>query len=466
MKLYRFFLLSTLWVSLAGCGNGDGKTSTYNGGTQTGGSTSSSGGSTASGGVAAMGGNSTGGTTSSGGTTLAGGSTATGGTKASGGVMDSGGITMTSGIAASGGTVSSGGAASSGGANDGGSTATGGKPSTGGVTSSGGAQSGGTTRIAGCPEVKLEGFASLPYDGVSTTTGGGNATPDAPSTTAELAKLAGDATPRVIHIKNSMTIGLLKVTSNKTLIGIGPNVVLTGGISIMGTREPRVYVSNIIVRNLTVKGEGWHGDPPVGVTAGDAFQTMYAHHVWVDHCNIYDGPDGNLDVTRGSDFVTISWCKFWYTQEEHKHRLSSLVSGGSDDDNGLTDTGHLNTTWHHNWWAELVHERMPRYLWGKGHIYNNYYSSAGNNYCTRVGSGAGVLIENNYYQNIREPYAFLGDSANIRAEGNIEVNVKPANKASGARGNAEPFPNPAPYAYTADPAEIIPELLKKCSGPH
>ena len=138
----------------------------------------------------------------------------------------------------------------------------------------------------------------MPYGGVATTTGGGDAKPDRPTSAAQLATLAGDDTPRVIEIATSMEIGLLKVSSNKTLVGIGPNVVLKGGISILGTREPLVYLSNIIVRNLSIQGYGWHGDPPVGVAAGDAFQVMYAHHIWVDHCNISDGPDGNLDVTR------------------------------------------------------------------------------------------------------------------------------------------------------------------------
>jgi len=44
------------------------------------------------------------------------------------------------------------------------------------------------------------------------------------------------------------------------------------------------------------------------------------------------------------------------------HRFSNLIGSG---DNVLTDVGHLNVTWHHDWWAENVNQRMPRTRFGQ-----------------------------------------------------------------------------------------------------
>ena len=135
-----------------------------------------------------------------------------------------------------------------------------------------------------------------------------------------------------------------------------------------------------------------------------------AHHVWFDHCDVVDGTDGNLDVVNGSDFVTISWTKFHYTPRTDNvgndstgangHRFSNLI--GSDD-NIPGDVGHLNITWHHNWWAENVNQRMPRSRAGKIHMLNNLFTSTGNSYCTNAGQGAQLLVEGNVYSGVAGP---------------------------------------------------------------
>ena len=59
--------------------------------------------------------------------------------------------------------------------------------------------------------------------------------------------------------------------------------------------------------------------------------------VWLDHLDVLDGEDGNADITKKSDFVTISWTKFRYTDKSYpsgtsgkSHRFSNLL-GGSDN---------------------------------------------------------------------------------------------------------------------------------------
>ncbi|WP_041836703.1 hypothetical protein [Actinosynnema mirum] len=44
-------------------------------------------------------------------------------------------------------------------------------------------------------------------------------------------------------------------------------------------------------------------------------------------------------------------------------------------DNDATDVGKLSAAFHHNWFAELVDQRMPRVLYGKGHVCNNCYTA-------------------------------------------------------------------------------------------
>jgi pectate lyase len=67
--------------------------------------------------------------------------------------------------------------------------------------------------------------------------------------------------------------------------------------------------SNVILRNLKLK------DPPEGK---DLIEIQYSSQVWVDHCDLSaegitgdkDYYDGLLDITHGSDLVTVSWVKF------------------------------------------------------------------------------------------------------------------------------------------------------------
>jgi pectate lyase len=386
-----------------------------------------SGGSSASGGAAGPSGGTVGGSVSNGGTTSSGGSVATGG--ALGGAVGAGG-TMTGGV--------------------------GGKAS---GTGSGGAGAGGTIAAGGagtgCP-MELVGWATVSGDGLDGTTGGGNASPQRVTTLSELRTLAGDATARVIQIFGTIDVGTtaVDISSNKTVVGVDKNATIKGGINI------RAGNSNIIVRNLTIQGKGQGNDPV------DTAAARTSHHLWFDHLSIGDASDGNLDLTIGSNYLTVSWSKFWYTDPNHTHRLSCLVGAGSTA--ASTDTGKNNVTYHHNWFAELVDQRMPRVLFGKGHVFNNYYTSTGNTYCVGSGSFASILVENNYFKNVKSPHRFQDSNPSyITAVGNVYDNTT-GNKDTGlggASGTAvAPFTDP-PYDYTADKAADVPSIASRCVGP-
>src|SRR4029077_11166579 len=135
--------------------------------------------------------------------------------------------------------------------------------------------------------------------------------------------------------------GQFYVGSNKTIIGLC-------GASLHGHLEMNGSV-NVIVRNLTIVGFGVGDcaldptyDPMIGCSSGLDAVSVYgtAQRIWFDHCDISDGTDGNLDITAGANFVTVSWTKFHYTHRTDNsgsdstgntgHRFSNLV-GGNDN---------------------------------------------------------------------------------------------------------------------------------------
>jgi pectate lyase len=311
-----------------------------------------------------------------------------------------------------------------------------------------------------CPSA-LVGWATVAGDGVSATTGGGNAAPVRPKTAAELLSLAADPTPRVIEIAGSFDVPALLVASNKTLLGIGKDATLRGGVRIRGKAD--AVVSNVILRNLRVDGAKTAAD-------GDAVQVIFAHHVWVDHCEIWDGPDGNLDLTHATNWVTVSWTKVRYSDayvmpsgESKPHRFASLV--GHSDSNAAEDDGRLKVSFHHNWWAEQVIERMPRVRFGQVHVFNNYFAARGNNYCVRAGRGAHVLVEGNYFEQVNDPHVFNSDedkvTANITARDNVYDQAS-GEQASGGGGAA--FAT-VPYDVELEPAASVPARVRACAGP-
>lgn len=88
-----------------------------------------------------------------------------------------------------------------------------------------------------------------------------------------------------------------------------------------------------------------------------------------------------MDMNLNTDYVTVSWTRFSYSsmrtdpeQGSSGHRFSNLI--GSSD----SDSGDYRITFHHNWWAENVDQRMPRTRFGDIHVFNNLFTSSGNSY--------------------------------------------------------------------------------------
>jgi len=206
---------------------------------------------------------------------------------------------------------------------------------------------------------------------------------------------------------------VLRVPSRTTLIGVDADAALVGGMLFLEN------VDNVILRNLRFADaydhfpewdplDGEHGE---WNSDYDNVSLRGATHVWVDHCSFDDGDrpdasartllgrrlqhhDGLLDMTRGSNWVTVSW------NHLRHHDKASLV-GGSDG-HAASDSGRLKVSYHHNLWEQLK-SRTPRVRFGEVHVANNLYlvhQAAGEAYAYSIGLGheSRVISERNVWQ--------------------------------------------------------------------
>lgn len=326
------------------------------------------------------------------------------------------------------------------------------------IVDAGDSDSGATDRPEDAPipavppgDVVSVGWAGQPGDGVASTTGGHDGPVVTATNATELLEYAMREGPLTIRVQGTLSVPRLQVTSDKTLIGADASATLEGGVRIRGKADE--FVSNVIVRNLRIHGAESDVD-------GDAMQIHYAHHVWIDHCEIWDGPDGALDIVHASNWVTVSFTKFWYSDDapDPKHRFANLV--GHTDDNE-EDEGRLKVTFHHNWWDRGVIERMPRVRHGEVHVFNNYYSAQDNNYAIGAGFQARLLIEGNHFDGVVDPHRFYDDepTAQIVARDNRYTET------SGAQDTGQGNAFTPPYSYRLDAAAAIRDLVMRQAGP-
>jgi len=303
-----------------------------------------------------------------------------------------------------------------------------------------------TAAAAEGPNFDPVGFAHVG----SPTSGGGNAAPVEVRNVEDLIALAGSDAPRVLRIGGRLDLDgrTVRVGSNKTLLGTGTGAILENG-TLMLRHATNVILRNLIIRNAPEDGISLYG----------------ARRIWVDHCTIMDCGDGLVDLTHGTDEVTISWCRFGYQNLRNRHRLASLLAS-SDRDTACR--GRLHVTYHHNWWDEGCLERMPSVRFGRVHVFNNYYRAPGNNYCIRSRLFAEVRVEFNWFERVRNPWELFlttGEPGKLFAAGNVEVNTTWAT--SDPRVRLVPGTNPVfvpPYPWRPDPPDRLPQWVTQHAG--
>jgi pectate lyase len=246
----------------------------------------------------------------------------------------------------------------------------------------------------------MGGFAAMPKYGLDTTTGG-SAGPSVQVTSfAELKAQAESSEVLTIQVSGTITAPtvheLIKVQSNKTIVGVGDDAQLNKitlsinawngegdgcDVESEGTFTP---ASNVIIRNLEFIGLA--DFPDDSDVDPDAIRVeCYSHHVWIDHNTFQYGADGATDVKRGADMVTLSY--------NHYVKTAKTALIGHSDDNGAQDTGRLNVTFHHNFFDQ-TETRTPRVRFGYAHVYNNYYNIT--DHVFRIGPGGRIYAEGNY----------------------------------------------------------------------
>ncbi len=225
----------------------------------------------------------------------------------------------------------------------------------------------------------------------------------------------------------------VRLGSNTTIVGVDKHATIRGGwLDIRGTASANR--TNIIIRNLIFE-DSYDCFPQWSPTDGalgswnalyDAVSLRDSNHVWIDH-NIFrdrtttddtlpnyfgvlfQAHDGLLDITNGSNYVTVSWNRF------ENHDKVMLIGSSDSGSTANADRGKLNVTLHHNLFED-VGQRAARVRFGKVHIYNNFYKiSNPENYVYTWGDGieSAVYAENNFF--------WVNPSTGITADMFIEV---------------------------------------------
>ena len=291
-------------------------------------------------------------------------------------------------------------------------------------------------------------------------TGGGSTAPITVKTFDDLQKYAKDSSPRVIYIDGTLGDGWsgtsgsrLNITaSNKTIIGLKPGTLLKAPIHITNK------ASNIIVRNIVIQGPGSNAD--------QAWDNLTiegeAKNIWIDHCEFWDGQDGNADVVKGADNVTFTWCIFGY-KKKSTHNLSNLI--GSSDNEPVSE-GKLNVTYMFNWW-KAANQRKPRCRYGNVHVVNNLLTGDASitNGTDVLGVSAGhmctVRTERNVFINEANPI-YTGN-ANGTGVNEVIDNIF-TNCSGNTQGTGKSFTPPYDYTDFMLPANQVEAAVKANAG--
>lgn len=220
--------------------------------------------------------------------------------------------------------------------------------------------------------------------------------------------------------------------------------------------------NNFVIRNLKFVGPG-----SVDVGGYDLMGiASKSHHFWVDHCEFTDGIDGNFDITNESDFITVSWCKFSYTERAYAHENTNLV-GSSDDYDGpgklYNDVNKLNITFAYNEWGKGCDGRMPMARFGKIHMLNNYYTCNGNTQnAMNPRKQSEFLIEGNLWdKSITKTYKEDGALNVTWGDGNT---IKSASGTVGTNKGTQPVTVPYQYNGLILDVNKLPEILSLNGG--
>jgi pectinesterase len=290
------------------------------------------------------------------------------------------------------------------------------------------------------------GFASL----AGGTTGGAGGKVVTVTDQAALAKYAAAEEPYVIRVKGSLTMDPfgteIPVASDKTIIGVSDTAeIVHGGF----TLDPGTH--NVIIRNLAIRDTAIEGNWDCKDTDYDGIRLDTAHHVWIDHIRFSRICDGQLDIRKDSEYVTVS-----HNQFTDNNKTFGI---------GWTPNVKTQITVDHNWFRATKQRNPSADNVAYAHLYNNYLSSQlsdGDPVWTYGNWSRGrtkMVIENSFYDGVQHPYQ-ADATAELVQRGSILRNTTGRHDAWGTAFDPREF-----YDYRLDPAAAVPALVKRFSGP-
>ncbi|KAF2742583.1 polysaccharide lyase family 1 protein [Sporormia fimetaria CBS 119925] len=304
------------------------------------------------------------------------------------------------------------------------------------------------------PDFSLVGFAK--DNPIGPTTGGRGGKTLTVTTPSDLVSAVAGDIPTTIYLSGNFNLTKrLQIGSNKSLIGRGAEI--TGAGLTIANR------TNVIVRNLAIRY----------IVDNDGITIQNSTRVWIDHnefsSDMNNGPDyydGQCDIVRASDWITVSWNYF------HDHWKSSLV--GNSDALRDVDSGHLHVTYHHNYWRHSG-TRGPAGRFGHQHVFNNLYEDFLYQ-AIHSRSDNQMLVEGNVFRGesgeALSTYGLVvpADSPNTSPDGDFEidgfVNLGARNDWGSATVNITQIGNftKARYWYRLTPLRDVQRVVKRGAG--
>ena len=310
------------------------------------------------------------------------------------------------------------------------------------------------------------------------------------------ATTGGGANGRVVHVNSVATLrsalqasgaAIIIVTENitfrandrisarvenKTLLGLnGVKLITTHRDKNGGILQLNANSKNVIIRNLIFEGPGAYD-----VDGNDLLTNNGCQNLWVDHCEFYDGVDGNFDNVNGADNVSISWCKFGYkipalaggSGGSNDHRFTNLIGGNAS---AAPADGQYSITFQFCYWSDGCKERMPRARNAQLHILNCYYNTnvSGSLALGLEGGfvgGTTCYVEGTDFEKISNVYRSYVDSKEPHRDLPKTLKFVDCLKAGNPNvgvANIGEAPRPT-YNYTAIPAVDVKEVVTSACG--
>jgi pectate lyase len=289
------------------------------------------------------------------------------------------------------------------------------------------------------------GYAGVAAHGREGATGGTGGALVHAYTPDQLRTFAKSPDPLVVILHGELAFPQyekLMVTSNKSFLGAGV------GTAVVNAGFKLVNVSNVVFRNFTVRDSYIAGDfegkrPD---NDRDGIQMDTSTHIWVDHMHFTRLGDGLVDIRKDCDNVTLSWNVF----SDHNKALGE----------GWTSNVVTRLTLHHNWIRNTHQRNASLDNTAASHVYNNYLEDI-SSYGMLGRNAALLVVEGNYFRDVRNPLHHQGAGGELVARDNIFE----ACSGNTGRERGTAFDPSAAYSYELTPTPAVPSLVRSFGGP-